>query len=93
MPGETILTSPDMKKQLSYIHINNVEDIRYRFLGDQNLYSRFVDNFRTPVNSDFYPYVDLNATKSRFMKEDIFDMLNIRLSDVPILDILYEKNG
>jgi spermidine synthase len=93
MPGDAIFSFTDMKQQLSSIHINNLEDIRFRFLGDQSLYQPFIEYFNIPPNSDYYPYLDLNATKARFMKQDITDILDVRFSNVPILDIFYENSG
>ena len=90
---ESIFNSAEMKQHLSTIHINNIEDLRFRFLGDQSIFVPFINHFDVPANSDYYPFLDLNASKARYMKENVSDILNVRLSMVPILDILYENPG
>ena len=89
VPDPAIFDSDDMRAQLSTIHINNIEDIRFRFLGDQTLFDPFLGESEIPANSDYNSYLDLNATRARFMKEDVSYILDIRLSKVPILGLLY----
>jgi len=93
LPDRSIFDSPEMKTQLSTVHVHNLEDLRFRFLGDQALYNPFLQTFDIPANSDFYPVLDLGAEKSRFLQENLSGLLNLRLSTVPILDILYDETG
>jgi spermidine synthase len=90
VPDAAIFNSNEMREQLSTIHIHNIEDIRFRFLGDQALYKSFLEQSDIPANSDYNPYLALNATKARFMKEDVSYILDVRLSAMPILGLLYE---
>lgn len=92
-PEPSIFGSPEMKELLSAIHVHNVEDLRFRFLGDQYLYGPFIGQFAVAANSDYYPVVDRNAERARFLRESASDLLDIRMSSVPILDILYEDKG
>ncbi|MGK0297554.1 MAG: spermidine synthase [Gammaproteobacteria bacterium] len=89
----SIFNSQDMSKHLAEIDITNIEDINFRFLGDQELYEPFITSYPVPVNSDYYPILDLRAPKQRFLREDIQELFNIRLSSFPILDFLYEKDS
>jgi hypothetical protein len=41
-----------------------------------------------PANSDFFPYVDLNAPRLRFLTKDAFDLPRLTLLPAPILDML-----
>lgn len=92
-PDQAIFESMDMKAHLSTVHIHNIEDIRFRFIGDQSLYDPFIRRFTTPANSDYHPFLDLNAEKSRFLGKKVSDILNVRISAVPILDLLYDGQG
>ncbi|MEX2353001.1 MAG: spermidine synthase [Gammaproteobacteria bacterium] len=91
MPSASVFDEPELAGQLSRIHINNLQDLKFRFLGDQRLYNSFIHHFPVPVNSDYFPILDLRAPKSRFLDEDVSELLNLRLASVPILDLLYPQ--
>ncbi len=93
IPDYSIFESADMKNQLATVHIHNLEDMRFRFLGDQNLFNPFINQSKIDANSDYYPVLDLRAEKSRFLQENVSELLNLRLSSPPILDILYDNPG
>jgi len=93
MPNAAIFSAPEMANQLSRIHINNVHDLNFRFLGDQHLYNPFIGHFPVPVNSDFFPILDLRAPKARFLNQTVSELLNLRLDAVPVLDILYRHRS
>jgi hypothetical protein len=82
-----------MNSLLSTIYIHNIDDLRFRFLGDQTLFSSYVEISESPANSDFHPFLDQNAARARFLADDITQLLNLRLSSVPILDIIYGDQG
>ncbi len=89
-PDPSIFDSSDMSEHLSQIHINNIQDINFRFLGDQDLYNPYIKHYPVPVNSDYYPILDLRAPKYRFLATSVPELLDIRLSSIPILDMLYD---
>jgi spermidine synthase len=93
MPDQTIFESEAMKQQLDRVYVRHLEDLRYRFLGDQSLYNPFLARFDIRANSDYYPVLDLGAEKARYLRENVTDLLNLRLSTVPILDILYGETA
>ncbi|NNE38897.1 MAG: hypothetical protein HKN08_11375, partial [Gammaproteobacteria bacterium] len=87
--SEEIFNVPEIKNQLETIFVNHVDDILIRFLGDQDIFNAYIAHSPVPVNSDYFPYLDQNATKARFLKQDVKNILNLRLNPVPILDLLY----
>ena len=93
IPDPSIFTSAEMNSLLSTIYIHNIDDLRFRFLGDQSLFSSYVEMSDSPANSDFHPFLDQNAARARFLADDVIRLLNLRLSSVPILDILYGDKG
>jgi len=88
-PDPSIFENRDIKELLSVIHIHNIDDLQFRFLGDQDIYDPYLLTFSVPENSDYHPVIDLNATKARFLGENVSDILDVRLTSVPIIDILY----
>ncbi len=93
LPSPAIFENEELASSLSEIDILNIEDILFRFLGDQTLYNPYISSYQVPANSDFYPILDLHAPKYRFLKTNIDDLLNIRLNAVPILDFIYDKEN
>jgi len=45
-------------------------------------------SYDAPSNSDYFPYLDTHATKQRFLRSSAQDLLRLRTTIVPILDIL-----
>ncbi len=88
-PDSVIFTSKAMSAHLSEIGINNIEDINFRFIGDQDLFNPFIKYSSIPANSDYYPVLESRAPKYRFLGKPVTELLNMRLSTVPILDLLY----
>jgi spermidine synthase len=93
LPRATIFNTPGMKQQLSTIHIHNIDDLRFRFLGNESVVNPFIQTSNIPTNSDYYPYLDQKAAQTRYIKNNISEILNLRLSAVPILDLLYDELG
>jgi len=88
-PDSVIFTSKAMSTHLAEIGINNIEDINFRFIGDQDLFNSLLKYNSIPANSDYYPVLDSRAPKYRFLGKSVTELLKIRLSTVPILDLLY----
>ena len=89
IPDPSIFGVAAMKDQLASVQINNIEDLRFRFLGDQFLFGPYIQKSTVPANSDYNQFLDQYAGKARFMKQTVTGLLDMRLSSVPILDLLY----
>jgi hypothetical protein len=37
------------------------------------------------VNTDFFPYLDLNASKARFLQQDAFEIVGLKSLPLPVL--------
>jgi len=92
-PQAAIFTNESMSAQLASVYIYNLQDLHFRFLGDQGLYNGYINHYPVPLNSDYFPVLDLRAPESRFLGKTVSDLLGLRLSAVPLLEILYDRNG
>lgn len=88
-PDSAIFSSRNLSAHLAEIQIKNIEDINFRFIGDQDLFNSFIKYSSIPANSDYYPVLESRAPKYRFLGKPVTELLNIRLSTLPILDLLY----
>jgi spermidine synthase len=64
-------------------------DLMQTYLGDRNLLQAYTDLRRSvPTNSDFFPYVQLNAPQARFAGAGASELITLRVADWPISDVL-----
>ncbi len=82
------LLSPELKATLRGIEIANQADITSRIIGNKALWKPWLEARKTPANSDFYPYVDVNADRDRYLRHGWPDISNIAMSAYPISEIL-----
>lgn len=74
--------------ELERIRVRSVADLELHRLGGKQAMQPYFDSFPVPVNSDYFPVLDLNAAKARFMQERSSDLANLALARVPALELL-----
>ncbi len=81
-----------MKHDLARINVNSEDDLLVRRIADRRNVKSIIQSVPAVVNSDYFPYVDLNAVKARFkgMHADLFEPLS--LAQLPILEMLNKYN-
>jgi len=67
--GET-LSSSGLQELLRGIDVNSAADIELRRIGGKRELAPFMATWHAPTNSDYYPFVDQNAVRSRFLRSD-----------------------
>lgn len=72
-----LFESPQLKKELEQVLLSNEQDVKIRLLGDKTMLDAYLSAFKVPVNSDFFPYIDLNAARLRFGNGSASSLLNI----------------
>jgi len=89
-PSTVVFNYGMMKKALAKIGIHNIQDIEAKFVADKRILDPLIDTYSSlPINSDYFPYLDLNAARARFKQENIGDISRIRTNIVPIISMLY----
>jgi len=87
-PSEQILQWPQMRAELERIGVQSVADLQSRLIGDQRVLEPLFSTVPAPVNSDFFPFVDLNAPRMRFLHHDANELPGLTLLSIPFLDLL-----
>jgi spermidine synthase len=87
-PSEELFQWPRMRAELDRIGVQSLGDLRSRLVGDKSLISPLIDVLPVPANSDFFPFVDLNAPRLRFMNGNASDLPRLTLLPAPVLDLL-----
>lgn len=87
-PHERLFASAAMRAQLDRVGIQSMQHIEQRYLGDKRLYMPLLATSRVPANSDYFPYIDLNAPRARIMKQAATEVSGIATLGVPFFDLL-----
>ena len=87
-PSEQLLEWLLMRTELDRIGVQSLADLRFRLIGDDRIIGPLFNTAPVPTNSDFFPFVDLNAPRLRFMSSDALSLTRLTSVSVPVLDLL-----
>ena len=88
IPDEGLLRSPLLRAELGRIGIRSVADFESRKIGDNRTLGPVLESLPVPANSDFYPYVDLHAPRSRYLRENAIELPALTLLPIPFLELV-----
>ena len=86
--SDQFLRWPQLRAELDRVGIQSLADLRSRLIGDGRILGPMFNAMPVPANSDFFPFVDLNAPRLRFMHSDALPLTALPLLPVPVLDML-----
>ena len=73
-PDERLLQSPALRAELERIGVQSIADIESRKIGDDRTLGPVLEAVAVPPNSDFYPFVDLNAPRLRYLRANAIEL-------------------
>lgn len=82
------LSQPGLAKALGRIGMRTPQDIEARWLGTKRVLDPMFQSVGSPANSDFFPYVDHNAVRTRFLRSGAGDLTGLAVSWLPMLEML-----
>jgi len=74
------------------VHLQNLADLQIRKIATRATIHPLVQSFRVPANSDYYPYLDLNAARYRFLQQGAADLASLNAASVPVIAMLEGRN-
>lgn len=86
--SSAIFAQPRLAKELGRIEVRSVADIELHRIGNKKALQPYFDRFAIAANSNFFPVLDLNAAKARFMGADASDVVNLARTPFPAIEIL-----
>jgi spermidine synthase len=86
--SDRVFQWPQMRTELDRVGVQSLGDLNSRLIGDGRTIGPLFDSLAVPVNSDFFPFVDLNAPRLRFLQADAVDLLKLTLLSAPYLELL-----
>jgi len=82
-----LLAVPALAAELRLAGLQSMGDIEIRRIGNRRMLDALMASFPAPANSDFKPYVDLNAPRMRFLGRNTLDLVRLGLLPTPLADI------
>lgn len=89
-----VFRHPRLAAELGRINIKSVGDLELHRIGGKKALQPYFESIAIPANSDFFPILDLNAAKARFMGASATDAVNnLGLMRIPALEMLSGEPG
>jgi spermidine synthase len=82
-----ILRMPGVGQALERIGIRSDRDLASRKLADKAVLGPLFDSFAVPANSDYFPVLDLNAAKTRFLGSAAHAFVALKRAPLPVLEL------
>lgn len=79
-----IFENTAMKQELSRVGINSISDILFRKISTKSVLAPFFEQFDIVSNSDYYPVLENNAVKARYLQTDASELIGIIDSIFPL---------
>ena len=80
---------PQLHAELDRVGVQSLDDLQKRLIGDRPILEPLFNAFAAPANSDFFPFVDLNAPRLRFLNSQAQDLPGLTYLSAPFLDVLH----
>lgn len=86
--SEAIFAMPAMREELQRVGLQSLDDLAFRRLGSATILSPMLRALDAPINSDYYPFVELMAPKSRFLRAEARELPLLGISSLPLIEML-----
>jgi hypothetical protein len=87
-PLPQVFEQPGIAKELWTVHVLSVGDLDARYIGRRATLEPLFASYAMPPNSDYFPVLDLNAARQRFMERSATEIVALGTLGVPVLDLL-----
>lgn len=91
-PDREVLEAPGLAGELARVRVNTPADLELRRLAGQALLRAMVVSYVAPPNSDYYPFLDQNAARARFLNRAAMDDVGtLRVGPLPVVEMLDQR--
>jgi hypothetical protein len=81
------LERPAMAAMLARFHIRTLDDLMLHRVGGRRVMDPYFRSFAAEPNSDFFPVIDINGAKARFMQLRATGAIALSEAPLPLLDL------
>jgi hypothetical protein len=86
--GSFFATASKLTATVRRVGIRSIQDIDILWLGDKEILDPYYSALPIHANSDYFPVLDLNAVKMRYLARSYKDLTAISVSPLPVLQML-----
>lgn len=86
--SEEIFRLGGMRAELQRVGIVSMDDLALRRLGSASTLDPMLAMLQVPRNSDYAPYVELNAPRARFLREQAVEFPLLGVDALPMIEML-----
>ncbi|MGB8436109.1 MAG: fused MFS/spermidine synthase [Burkholderiales bacterium] len=86
--ADVFAAHPGVGQELRKVHVQTIGDMEIRRIGSRQVLHPLFLSYNTPANSDYFPYLDLNAARYRFLQTQADEITHIGAAGVPVVEIL-----
>ncbi len=79
--------NPRLRADLERVNVRNLDDLLLHRIGGRAAMRPYFATFRVPANSDFYPVLDLNAGRARFLRKQVDDVARLLDTGLPLMSM------
>jgi predicted membrane-bound spermidine synthase len=91
-PGDQIFQWPELRSELAHISVHSLPEVLARKIGDDRTLGVLLNVAPVPRNSDYFPYVDLNAARLRYLQTDALDLAHLAILPIPVLNLIENES-
>lgn len=77
-----------LRPALERLKLTDVDVVRRRLVASSDSLSPLFRSYGVPANSDFFPIVDQRASRTRFTRARVNELLELQASPIPLLEML-----
>ena len=88
---QTLLANEKLVNELQRVNINQPADFAIRRISNKPIMDYWFASFGAPANSDYFPFLDLKATRARFLKANAGEMMWLKMGPLPLMEMLEEN--
>ncbi len=82
-----------VRPSLERIGIYRLDDLENLYLGSARILKPLIASFQVPANSDFFPVLDLNAPRARFVGSQAGNLFELASARIPVVEMLTGRTG
>jgi predicted membrane-bound spermidine synthase len=91
LPDFQKLAELGLREEMERIAIRNPQDLWLRRVGSRRSLGPLFESWPVAFNSDYFPILDQNAARSRFLKQRAYELIDLANAPVPLLEMLGEQ--
>ena len=84
----SLLKEPRFARELARVGINSVADVEVRRVGTKEFLAPVLARIPIPANSDYFPVLDQNAARTRFLRTNAKNLIELAEAPIPALELL-----